>query len=206
MNRLRIGLWGAIGSAAMVAACAAQEPPPGAPRVLTELEKAFAEAEKLGADGKLDEASKRIAELVKKYAKKPQALWMAARLEHRLAFRRSDQLHDRKGANKHFFACAKYVRRLRKLVKNRVPLGLRNFGAIAIYNEACSFAVAGKHEEALKSLKEAIDWGFSDVGVASKDSDFDSLRKDLKHKKAFEELLEKMKKKQAESENPRVRT
>lgn len=46
------------------------------------------------------------------------------------------------------------------------------------YNIACCYALAGDKEQALKWLERALDMGFSDLGHAQTDTDFQSLRDD----------------------------
>ncbi len=185
---------------------AAQEPPPDAPPKATPLSKAMAQARRLAEDGKFKEAAKVMADLVQSHPKDRQILFAAAQVNHRIAFIYSDQKNDRKAANPYFYAAARYCRRLIELSKGNLPIQLREFCNIAIYNEACSLAIDGKHDEALKSLEKAMDEGFDQYDVAKEDADFDSLRKSEKHKAHFEALLKKMKEKSSGSERPSIRT
>ena len=50
----------------------------------------------------------------------------------------------------------------------------------AIYNAACSYALAGNKEAALDALRRAVDKGFADGAGAEKDRDFDSVRADAR--------------------------
>lgn len=70
---------------------------------------------------------------------------------------------------------AQYARRLIKLIDSPPA---KDFTAMAIYNEACVFALTGKPENVVTSLQEAIDLGFSDVELLKTDEDFESLRAD----------------------------
>ena len=49
------------------------------------------------------------------------------------------------------------------------------------YNLACSFALAGKNDEAFRTLGEACDLGFADINLMRKDQDLDSLRADVRY-------------------------
>ena len=55
---------------------------------------------------------------------------------------------------------------------------LRPQDDIAHYNLACSLALAGRKEEALKALKRAADLGYTDFRHMKKDPDLQSLRED----------------------------
>lgn len=58
----------------------------------------------------------------------------------------------------------------------------------ASYNAACSFALAGKTDRALESLRSAINAGFTSVDHVRRDEDLASLRDDPR----FDELLERI--------------
>ena len=184
----------------------AQEPPLDAPPKPTPLSKAIGKIRKLAGEGKLEEAGKVMADLVKEHPKDRNILAAAADVEQRLAFMYSDGKNDRMAANPHFLASARYYRQLEKMFKGNLPFRLKEFAAIAIYNEACSYSLDGKFDEALKSLKESIERGFTDAENTENDSDFEPLRKSEKHKAKFEELLELMKKKAEQKARPRIRT
>lgn len=53
----------------------------------------------------------------------------------------------------------------------------RRYFPAALYNEACTYAVNGESDLALKSLKEAFDAGFNAVDQLDEDPELDSLRK-----------------------------
>ena len=56
------------------------------------------------------------------------------------------------------------------------------------YNLACSCALGGLLDEAIRRLEEAIDLGFADLKLLRRDSDLDSLRVDARYR-AIEERL-----------------
>ncbi len=56
------------------------------------------------------------------------------------------------------------------------------------YNLACSLALTGRVDEAFASLDEAVRLGFSDLVLARKDQDLDTLRSDPRWP-AFEQSL-----------------
>ncbi len=65
---------------------------------------------------------------------------------------------------------------------------LRPHDPIALYNLACSYSLAGKLEESLQALKNAVLFGFSDFSHMCKDKDLEGLRKSRK----FKEFLKKI--------------
>jgi tetratricopeptide (TPR) repeat protein len=50
------------------------------------------------------------------------------------------------------------------------------FSALARYNLACMYAKSGQPDESLATLKRAVELGFRDTSIISKDPDLDSLR------------------------------
>jgi Flp pilus assembly protein TadD len=50
------------------------------------------------------------------------------------------------------------------------------------YNLACSCALTGRTEEAIRHLDEACDLGFDDYNLLSRDEDLDSLRDDVRYR------------------------
>jgi len=71
----------------------------------------------------------------------------------------------------------------RKLVK------LQPENATAHYNLACSLALSRRKSDALRSLKQAVDLGYSDFDWMQQDPDLEGL----KQHPAFVALLEKLK-------------
>jgi hypothetical protein len=53
----------------------------------------------------------------------------------------------------------------------------------AVYNIACSYALMGEKEQALKWLEKSLDMGFRDLNLVRTDTDFDSMRNDPRFKK-----------------------
>jgi tetratricopeptide (TPR) repeat protein len=53
----------------------------------------------------------------------------------------------------------------------------------AVYNIACSYALMGEKEQALKWLEKSLDMGFRDLNLVRTDTDFDSIRNDPRFKK-----------------------
>ena len=70
----------------------------------------------------------------------------------------------------------------RKLVK------LEPDNATAHYNLACSLALCKKRPDALKSLRKAVDLGYSDRDWMEQDPDYDSIRNEPRFKKLMEKV------------------
>ena len=58
---------------------------------------------------------------------------------------------------------------------------LRARDPIIHYNLACSFALLGQAEEALKALEQAIEFGYHDFDYLQRDPDLESLRGDPRY-------------------------
>jgi hypothetical protein len=58
-----------------------------------------------------------------------------------------------------------------------------NYPFTAVYNIACSYALMGEKEQALKWLEKSLDMGFRDLNLVRTDTDFDSMRNDPRFKK-----------------------
>ncbi|MDB5352100.1 MAG: Thiol-disulfide isomerase or thioredoxin [Planctomycetota bacterium] len=91
---------------------------------------------------------------------------------------------DRKASIPVFLKSAAAARKLRDGNKD-FSRTESNLIAKALYNEACSFAIDGKPDAAMTSLKEAFDAGFSETKTFENDNELDSLRK----RPDFAELL-----------------
>ena len=92
---------------------------------------------------------------------------------------------DRKSGNEMFYKSAKIARRL--LEKDDLPARAKNQMSSVIYNEACTYAIDGKNEKALKTLKESLELGFDNFELASTDPDFGDLRETDEFKKIIED-------------------
>ncbi len=60
---------------------------------------------------------------------------------------------------------------------------LRPSDAIVFYNLACSYSLLKEIDKSLRSIKRAINCGYSDFEHLDKDSDLDNLRADERFKK-----------------------
>ena len=101
---------------------------------------------------------------------------------------------DRSSGNDLFYEAGKLARKFKD--KAGFPRRFQPLIATCIYNEACTYAIDGKKEEALKSLQEAFDVGFEDLELAQSDSDFG----DLLETKEFKAIIDGQKKKIEEAE------
>lgn len=59
------------------------------------------------------------------------------------------------------------------------------------YNLACSYALAGQADNALRNLSKAVDLGYKDVEHLCKDNDLALLKDDPRFKKLVQKLVEK---------------
>lgn len=104
-------------------------------------------------------------------------------LMQRVGIQRAQE--DRKSGNELFYESAKIARK--HLKDGGLPAQAKVRMASVIYNEACTYAIDGKNEEALASLKESFEMGFDDFELASTDSDFGDLLKSDEFKKIIED-------------------
>ncbi len=113
---------------------------------------------------------------------------------------------ERSLGNEYFYESAKLARKIKD--NEDFPPPAIELVAQCVYNEACTFAIDGKNDEALKSLKESFELGFSDIDLAETDSDFgdlleaDEFKAIIKEavKKAAAKKIEELKKSVAEFE------
>lgn len=92
---------------------------------------------------------------------------------------------ERKKGSPYYYEAAKIGR---ELLKNKeFPAQGKQVVGLFIYNEACSLAVDGEKEKALKALGEAMELGFNDFAQIEKDEDLASLRDGADFKKFLEE-------------------
>lgn len=64
---------------------------------------------------------------------------------------------------------------------------LRERDPVVYYNLACSYSLLGRIDEALSSLKRAIELGYEDFNYLRRDPDLENLKED----KRFQSLLKK---------------
>jgi tetratricopeptide (TPR) repeat protein len=65
---------------------------------------------------------------------------------------------------------------------------LRPTDPLVHYNLACSYALLNRTEQALKSLRRAIELGYRDFRYLREDRDLDSLRQDPRFRQLLREL------------------
>jgi len=168
-----------------------------------ELIETLRKAQKLGQQEKFGELAKLMAEEVKKNPEDKPTLFAAAQFVQQVAFQFLEDEKLRDKANPFFYDVSKYMRKLNKLHDGKLPGQLNEMYSTAIYNEACCLSLEGKKDKAIKVLEESVKAGFSEYDVIKDDADFNPLREDPKFKKAFEALVEKVKK---NVPKPRIRT
>jgi thiol-disulfide isomerase/thioredoxin len=102
---------------------------------------------------------------------------------------------DRKEADRLIMRSAELMRALHKQTGGKIGRGEQGLLQMAVYNEACSYALSGDAERALTSLREAfLDFGATNFDHLDNDEDLVSLRK----LPAFAELKEQVAAKKAE--------
>ena len=82
---------------------------------------------------------------------------------------------DRKAATPYFIKSAAGARKLRDLQK-KLSSEQTQAVSMAIYNEACSLAIDGQADAAIKMLKESVDAGFAEKETFATDPELRSLR------------------------------
>ena len=89
-----------------------------------------------------------------------------------------------------FLKSGEYLRRWRE---TGAPLSAqeKQLAAVVYYNEACACALTKEPEQAVASLADAIDAGFSDLNQLDKDADLNSLRDRDDYKKLREQAVER---------------
>ena len=64
------------------------------------------------------------------------------------------------------------------IVVHKRAATFRRAKPVALYNLACAYALKGRSDDAIATLKQAIDAGFISVNSISEDDDFESLKED----------------------------
>jgi tetratricopeptide (TPR) repeat protein len=70
-------------------------------------------------------------------------------------------------------------------------VGLRPHDPLAHYNLACSYALLKRPEQALKTLRRAIELGYRDFRYMREDRDLDSIRHDPRFRQLIREFESK---------------
>jgi tetratricopeptide (TPR) repeat protein len=66
-------------------------------------------------------------------------------------------------------------------------VGLRPTDPLAHYNLACSYALLKRPEQAIKTLRRAVELGYRDFRYMREDRDLDSIRHDSRFRKLLQE-------------------
>ncbi len=77
--------------------------------------------------------------------------------------------------------------------------------AVAVYNAACGLSLSGRADEALATLRRAIDLGLDDPELIAEDSDLDPLRADDRFQALVDEAFERAGERRDPSEHYRYR-
>ncbi len=71
---------------------------------------------------------------------------------------------------------------------DRRLIRLRPRDPVAHYNIACSFSLLRKNEQAITSLRKAIELGYRDFAYLRRDRDLDGIRNDPRYKQLMREF------------------
>ncbi len=113
------------------------------------------------------------------------ALWLLAGITRQQAME-----EKRPKSSPLFLKYAELMRKLRATSKPMSPPE-RKLLEEALYNEACTYAVEGKKEQAMKSLTEAVNAGFDQSETIATDLELDSLRRLPEFQKLKKKVEEK---------------
>jgi thiol-disulfide isomerase/thioredoxin len=131
---------------------------------------------------------------LKKEPESRESSFLVAALAQQRAMQLS-QGKDRTEADRLFLRSAELMRALYKQLDAKVNPGEQGLLEVAVYNEACSYALAGETEKALASLHDAfLEFGATNFDHLDNDDDLVSLRK----LPAFAELKEQVAAKKAQ--------
>jgi thiol-disulfide isomerase/thioredoxin len=121
--------------------------------------------------GNLDEAIRLLERALAAEPAHRKALFLLARIDQ---IRASDL--ERPEAPSLYLRAAVAIRKLCDTYKDLNPAE-RELRAVALYNEACTYAVQGQSDKALDTLAESIDAGFVNAEQIAVDEDFEKIRK-----------------------------
>jgi thiol-disulfide isomerase/thioredoxin/Ni/Co efflux regulator RcnB len=148
-----------------------------------ELRELFAEAQGFLRDGDYEEGLDVLRKARKFYPKNAQVSLALMQVLQQVGLQNAEE--DRKAGNKYFYESAEIAREVLK--DKKIPARFRPLMASQIYNEACSLAVEGKDEKALKVLQESFAAGFDNFELAREDEDFGELLEKAEFKKIVDE-------------------
>jgi thiol-disulfide isomerase/thioredoxin len=131
------------------------------------LQKGLQSAQK----GDMAKAAELIGKASKLDPKNRQALFFLAAIDQELAGKET----DRPKKNELLHRSAERVRALRDLDKTLRPREKGLF-SIVIFNDACAYASEKKADQAMASLTEAVEAGYSDAKALAADKDLEPLR------------------------------
>jgi len=144
-------------------------------------------------NGKIDAALAKVEAVVKEKPKDRQALFaltIVTQLKAREIMGEGTDSKKRKASIPAFLKSGEAARKLKAVAKDLNPRE-EQLVSEALYNAACSLALDGKPEEAVSTLKEAIDAGFTQADTIEKDDELESLRKRPDYIAAVKSIKEK---------------
>ena len=135
-------------------------------------EEAFAQAQKLFQSNDLEGVVQVLERALPGTPDDINLLLSLAQLTTRIAS--SDQLHP---DFEKYRKAGKYVHdALRSHPEIAANPAVRNLASGVLYNEACALSVGNQPDQAMKSLEEAVAFGYKDLTEMDKDKDLESVR------------------------------
>lgn len=152
----------------------------------------FNEAGREFNEGDVDAAVRLVDQAVEAEPDDRRVLLTAVNATQTLAGQLS-QSGKREQANELFLKSARYMRALQQRHAPLKPIE-KQFLPQVLYNEACAYATSDREEEALDSLRAAVEAGFDDLNLMESDKDLAGLRATAE----FNSLKEQVEKQLAE--------
>lgn len=134
----------------------------------------LAVAERRQAAGDLEGALRVLQEAYRTQALDLNELLQLVRLNQAIAFRRADAM-DGAAAREAFLDTGRLAKEIVERFPQLAP-GEAETVALALYNAACSSAVAAQPTDAVEYLALAVDFGYANFEELEQDPDLDSLR------------------------------
>jgi thiol-disulfide isomerase/thioredoxin len=144
------------------------------------------EAMRAAQKGDLKEATALLEQAVKAEPKNRNALFWLAR-----AYQQGALELERPQSSPLLLKSAQMMRTLRDAYKNDLNEQEKFLLAVALYNEACTYAVEKKKDKAIASLTEATDSGFTRLDLLDEDEELASIRETPEFQKLKKRTEEK---------------
>lgn len=147
---------------------------PAATAAEVDVQRLLEQAQQAARDGDLEIALDRVEQAIAADDQEPRKHLLMSQLLQMHGEKLAPR--DRKTANQHFYRAAVEARRFGELTATPPTAQQRQVLSATFYNEACAFATDGQPENAMTSLRAAVDAGFSNLEMLAKDLDLGVLR------------------------------